>query len=244
MSTKSVGIFLEEELKRIISLHNPGEKIPGERVLAVKLNVARMTLRHAIENLIVQGIIERRPGSGTYVSNNCFSLSAKCRSFSAEIKSQGMIPKNVILWKKTSSADLIVSKKLRIPIGSKVLKFSRLRFGDQIAMAVQSVTIPLAYLRSECNFYLEGSLEDELRAQHGISISGSQTEISVGKPDLRISSLLELVVGADCLIKESIDSDEKLRTVMHSKTWYHPDRFKIRFSTSCDENENPLVSFG
>ena len=45
----------------------PGQKLPSERDLGVKLGVSRPTLREAIRALMVMGILESRQGDGTYV---------------------------------------------------------------------------------------------------------------------------------------------------------------------------------
>lgn len=45
----------------------PGEMIPPEPVLAERFGVSRNTLREAIRALTLLGILEPRPGSGTYV---------------------------------------------------------------------------------------------------------------------------------------------------------------------------------
>jgi len=45
----------------------PGDKFPGERELAQQLAVSRTVVREAILTLSVRGLVEIRPGSGTYV---------------------------------------------------------------------------------------------------------------------------------------------------------------------------------
>jgi GntR family transcriptional repressor for pyruvate dehydrogenase complex len=45
----------------------PGEKIPAERELCLKLGVARTSLREALKALEIMGMIETRLGDGTYV---------------------------------------------------------------------------------------------------------------------------------------------------------------------------------
>lgn len=46
----------------------PGERLPSERDLARRLEVGRASVREAIGALQVQGIIETRPGSGSFVA--------------------------------------------------------------------------------------------------------------------------------------------------------------------------------
>lgn len=45
----------------------PGERFPAERVLAAAHGVARGTVREAINLLAAEGLVEIRPGSGTYI---------------------------------------------------------------------------------------------------------------------------------------------------------------------------------
>jgi DNA-binding transcriptional regulator YhcF (GntR family) len=45
----------------------PGERLPSERDLARSLEVSRASVREAIGALQVQGVVETRPGAGTFV---------------------------------------------------------------------------------------------------------------------------------------------------------------------------------
>lgn len=231
------------ELNELLSEFRPGQKIPSERVLAERFGVARMTLRHALETFILEGKLERRPGSGTYISNQCYSLSARCRSFSSEMKSLGLEPSNRVLASKIVSADKVSCGKLRIPLNSKVLKFSRLRFGNEISMAYQTTIIPISYIGNIENHELEGSLEDVLQNKFGIAIITSQTEISGDFSNQKIAKLLEITATTPCLVKETIDIDRRSRNIMWNKSWYNAEKFKLKFDAACNvhENKNPAV---
>jgi len=50
-----------------------GEKLLPERLLAQKFNVSRPSLREAIQNLQAKGLIERKQGGGTFISQNISS---------------------------------------------------------------------------------------------------------------------------------------------------------------------------
>jgi GntR family transcriptional regulator len=235
---------IRAELDELLNEFYAGQKIPSERVLSERFGVARMTLRHAIETYILEGKLERRPGSGTYISNQCYSLSARCRSFSSEMKSRGLEPGNRLLVAKIISADKVNSSKLRIPLNSKILKFSRLRFGNDIPMAYQTTSIPVSYIGIIEDAELEGSLEDLLQNRFGITIVTSQTEISGDFADQKIAKLLEIGTTTPCLVKETIDMDQRSRSIMWNRTWYNAERFKIRFDAACNvrESEKPAAS--
>jgi GntR family transcriptional regulator len=235
---------IRAELDELLNEFYPGQKIPSERVLSERFGVARMTLRHAIETFILEGKLERRPGSGTYISNQCYSLSARCRSFSSEMKSRGLEPGNKLLVAKIISADKVNSSKLRIPLNAKILKFSRLRFGNDIPMAYQTTSIPVSYIGLIEDLELEGSLEDLLQNKFGIAITTSRTEISGDFADQKIAKLLEIETTTPCLVKETIDMDQRSRSIMWNRTWYNAERFKIRFDAACNvrESKKPAAS--
>lgn len=235
---------IHAELNELLNEFYPGQKIPSERVLSERFGVARMTLRHTIESFILEGRLERRHGSGTFISNQCYSLSARCRSFSSEMASRGLEPTNKLLISKIISADKVCANKLRVPLNSKMLKFSRLRLGDEIPMAYQTTTIPVSYIGNIEDHELEGALEDMLQIKFGIFITTSQTEISSNFVEQKVSKLLEITTLTPCLVKETIDMDLRSRNIMWNKTWYNAERFKIKFDAACNVRElkNPAAS--
>ncbi len=62
---------LYEQLREIIlsGRLTPGARLPSSRALARELGVSRNTVVGAFDQLLSEGYIEGRPGSGTYVSN-------------------------------------------------------------------------------------------------------------------------------------------------------------------------------
>lgn len=64
------AVFLQvaERLKQLASegLLPPGHKLPGTRQLAELLQLHRKTIVAAYDELLIEGWLETRPGSGTY----------------------------------------------------------------------------------------------------------------------------------------------------------------------------------
>jgi GntR family transcriptional repressor for pyruvate dehydrogenase complex len=45
----------------------PGDRIPSEKELAARFRVGRSTIREAIKSLVILGVIEARPGDGSFI---------------------------------------------------------------------------------------------------------------------------------------------------------------------------------
>src|ERR1700722_14645965 len=45
----------------------PGDRIPSEKELTSRFGVGRSSLREAIQSLVILGVIEARPGDGSYI---------------------------------------------------------------------------------------------------------------------------------------------------------------------------------
>lgn len=70
--TKPLFEQLKQEIRENIQtgLYKPDQPIPAERRLMEIYEVSRMTVRQAIGDLVNEGILYRRHGSGTYVSKH------------------------------------------------------------------------------------------------------------------------------------------------------------------------------
>jgi GntR family transcriptional repressor for pyruvate dehydrogenase complex len=67
--TRVTGAIIEQIRDLIVSGHfKLGDRLPAERDLAVTLHVGRPAVREAIRALEFQGLVETRPGEGTFLS--------------------------------------------------------------------------------------------------------------------------------------------------------------------------------
>lgn len=65
------AIIAEQILESIRSGEYPsGSKLPAERIIAEQMGVSRPSVREAISALQIVGILESRPGDGTYISES------------------------------------------------------------------------------------------------------------------------------------------------------------------------------
>ena len=69
MAKKDIVInFIKEQINS--GYYKPGKKIMSEPLLAERFSVCRNTVREAIKDLTDKGILEKKPGSGTYLKDD------------------------------------------------------------------------------------------------------------------------------------------------------------------------------
>ena len=64
----------------------PDEALPAERQLAAELSISRITVRKAIDGLVDEGLLVRRPGSGNFINTRIEKNFAKLTSFSEDMR--------------------------------------------------------------------------------------------------------------------------------------------------------------
>lgn len=61
-------VVVREHVRELAAAAAPGTSMPSERELVHTFGVARMTVRHALEALVAEGVLQRAPGRGTFVA--------------------------------------------------------------------------------------------------------------------------------------------------------------------------------
>ena len=102
-----------------------GAVLPSERELAERFGVARMTLRQAVSELVLEGKLQRRHGSGTYVMPPKLVQPLSLVSLSEGIRRQGATPSRKLVTLEHLPADPTLADDLNIEPGDLVLHIER-----------------------------------------------------------------------------------------------------------------------
>lgn len=124
----------------------PDEALPSERVLSERLAVSRATARSAIDQLVEQGLIVRKRGSGNYIAPRLEQPLAHLTSFSEELKRRGYVPSSQWLQREIADAKTEEQLSLGLSSGAKVARLERLRLADEVVMAYEVSVLPLSVL--------------------------------------------------------------------------------------------------
>jgi GntR family transcriptional regulator len=141
---------LQRALREAIDqgVFGPAEALPAERQLAAELDISRITVRKAIDGLVEEGLLVRRPGSGNFINTRVEKNFAKLTSFSEDMRARGRTPRSV--WLKRSEGLVTPEEALRLRLspGAAVYRFNRIRYADEIPMCLEYATVAASCLPS------------------------------------------------------------------------------------------------
>lgn len=171
---------LEEFIKQQIDQGDLKEEeaIPSEREFAERFQISRMTVRQAINNLVMDGLLKRQKGRGTFVNKKKVEQELQgMTSFTEDMVSRGMQPSSNLLSFQMIPAGKKTSLDLKIAENDLVYKIKRIRLADNAPMALETAYIPVAMVpgltEENSNLSLYQYIEDHL----SLSISEAKQEI-------------------------------------------------------------------
>lgn len=219
-------IQIEQQIRQEIQKpeYKKGKKLPNEVDLSKQLGVSRSTMRQAINKLVYDGLLSRKKGVGTIVSDVVSTYkSGNWLSFSQEMKAMGMEVRNYemyIGWVKPPEEICIF---FNIKEDTKVLKLERLRGNPEI---------PFVYFISYFNPRI-GLTGDEdfshplydILQDYNIIVKLSKEEISAKAADRVLAEKLEIKTGDPILKRKRFVFDPGERPVEWNVGYYRSDSF-------------------
>ena len=203
----------------------PGSPVPTERVLAAELETSRTTVRQALLELVAEGRLVRRQGSGTYVAEPKMEWPLHLTSFTEQAAANGFTASTQLLAADRVRADDIVAGKLGLEIGGGVWKIERLRLADDRPMAVETSHLSAQrFPQLSRHIRREQSLYTILDRVYGVVPSRAEESISTAPASTREARLLNTDTGAPMLVLGRHSRDSAGDPVEWVTSWYRGDR--------------------
>ena len=206
----------------------PGSALPSEREYAESFQVSRMTIRHAITQLVNTGFLHRMQGKGTFVAERKLEpASHGLTSFTEEMINRGMIPDSKLISFTIIASDKMIAEQLSLPPYGPVYEIKRIRLADGIPMAIETNYLPANLVKGLTEDIMTKSLYSYIEDKLKLKIDHASQEIESSIADLEEAKFLKIKKGAPTLIiqRNSFLADgtpfELARSV------YRSDRYKL-----------------
>jgi GntR family transcriptional regulator len=207
-------------------LHD-GEHIPSQRDIAVALNISRVTVGKAIEQLVIQGLLIKRQGAGTFVNSAGINIKKKLdvlNSFSDEMLARGINTHSHWLMKQKTLPTPEERLALDIAADHAIFRLTRIRFANELPLAYEIAAIPVDAVTSLHD--IDTSLYNALQKRDNRPIKAKQ-RIKAVIPDREIRDYLTLTEYNATLYIERIALNSRNRAIEFTKSWYHSERYEF-----------------
>jgi GntR family transcriptional regulator len=210
---KPLYVRIQEHIAELIlsGKLSPETKIQSERDFSDDLGVSRMTVRKALTELVNEGLLERRHGSGTYVAKP--KVTYESQELVDYIKTMQI--RNIATTSQLLEFDEIVASRrlaetLQIEIGDPIFRIGLLRFANRIPVILERIFFPFETFPDLQEWDLEKSsyidlLTDVYKKKLGLF---SQTVEAVSATD-EIARQLRVDEGSPILMLVKIIHNEE-----------------------------------
>jgi GntR family transcriptional regulator len=217
-------VQVREYVRSLCAGMSPGSPAPSERELVAQFGVARMTVRQAMDALVVEGLLERIPGKGTFVARPRRSASS-LTSYTEEMARRGMLAESITLLARREQAGPGVARALNISEGDPVIHWKRLRRADGQPMCIEDAFLNEILLPGFLQSGMPTSLYDALD-QRGLRPTWAEDSINADLSSPEEAGHLEVEPGAPVLrhSRRALNGD---KVVEVSRSAYRADRFTL-----------------
>jgi GntR family transcriptional regulator len=211
-----------------------GSLIPTEREIGEKLQVSRITVRRAIDELVREGYLITQQGKGTFVARPKIQRRmTQMKSFSQQMLEEGYRPGSQLLSLRHEKAAGHVALALKLAQDSWVWIVERLRYANDepICISVAYLNLPLEIALAPAELQQEGSLWSILDKK-GITLSRSETTIQAVAAGETEAELLDVEIGSPLLLVEGVVFTDDGTPVEYHQMFNRGDRYKYSLQSA------------
>lgn len=202
-----------------------GDTIPSERALCERFGVSRMTVRQAVDALVVEGLLAREQGRGTFVAPGKVDLEVRLASFGEEMARRGMTPSSEVLSAEVVEATPDIADALDILPGEMTFYLHRVRFADGEPMAIEQSWLPCRLVPGLFDGDVPHSVYGELR-RRGLEPDWGEDVVAATEVHAADAELLRVPVGR-AVLRLSRRTFAGETACVYSRSVYRADRYVL-----------------
>lgn len=222
---------IQHDLGVRIASADPGEKLPPEPELARQLGVSRSTLREAMRSFEAQGLLMRRQGAGTFVTEKdgvfdtglevLESLETIAARTGLEVSMGGLDIEEM-------KAGEELAGEMELPVGTALVSITRVINANERPVAYLRDILPVdIYSQQDLSEGFTGSVLDLLIKRSNPPLEQSRTEIRAVTAQSVEARALQIQRGDVLLMLEANLVTQSGNVVDHSYSYFLPGYFRF-----------------
>ncbi len=237
-----VYVRIQQQIREGIASgsYKPGDRIPSEPALAAHFGTTRATVARALQELVFDGTIIRRAGSGSFVASRTPSValdSRRLRSFEEQAAERGETVSYRLITFREETLPASIAAGLRVPPDTPVYHLERVRLIRDVPQSLESRFIPLEVgrrlttadvARRSIHQILEGSLN--------MQIARIEVSVLAGTATARVGSLLGIGRGRPLLLRDHVLVSLDERPILAGRSYYTA-QFRLQYVVQAGERE-------
>ena len=217
-----------ESVLELIESLDVGSAIPSERQLSVDLEVSRLTVRAALDELVREGYLVRRQGAGTFVAAPKVAKGMDVSSFSEDMRARGLTPASRTLELNVVPAGARLGRLLHVSPSEPVVAARRLRLADGEPMAIELLHARASLVPGLTAADLEqNSFYDLLIDRYAIEIAGGTQTVEPTVTNDDESAALGVPLHSPALLFERITRTAGGEVIEFTSSTYRGDRYRL-----------------
>ncbi len=219
---------VKQDLLELIGSLDPGSPVPTERELAVRWETSRTTVRQALSELVVEGRLVRRQGSGTYVAEPKITWPLYLASFTEQVNASGLTPSAQVLGTQRVAASAELARQLDVAPRAPIYRIERLRLADAWPIAIETSWLSAKRFEGLTRLIrTRDSLHAILADQYETRLRAGEESIETAPATPREAGPLKVDVGTPMLVVSRLNFDTEGAPVEVGLTWFRGDRVTL-----------------
>lgn len=230
-------VVVRDDLLRRFADAEPGTQVPTESELCDEYDVSRATIRHAVQQLVNDGVLIRQQGRGTYRAGPTGAPGPRqellnLTGFHAQMTAEGRRVESRVLANGIFRAPLHVARELGLPEHAPMVRLDRLRSVDGTIDHLNRTWMDTARVPGmEQVDFSTTSLYTYLRLEHHIRLVQDHVTAGLYIPTGDEADLLQIPADRTILKTSSTAYDTDGRPLAHAHTLFASTDASVRFIT-------------
>jgi GntR family transcriptional regulator len=214
----------------------PGDILPSEHELCRYLGVSRTVVRQALGQLLIDDLVERARGKGTFVARpkTTEHLMSTLLGLYEDVTQRGGEVVSDVLDHSTVPAEGDVAESLRLSAGNAVVRLKRLRYVDGEPWALTTVWMPAAVGKHTFSADMRNDSLYRVLSHKGIVGVRGRRSVEAVLANTKTARLLRIPTASALLRLKSVREDKNGQPIEYFVAYHRGDRSSFEIEHSED----------